>query len=302
VTVVYSDRYHLDLGGHVYPTEKYHRLYETAIERGVIRAADVLPPSPASWEDLGLVHTADYLARIRDGTLSIAEIAQLELPWSPDVACCFRLMTGGTIAAARSALSQGGRAVSFHIGGGLHHGFPDHGEGFCLFNDIAVAIRVLRRDAPGTRVAVVDLDVHQGNGTAFIFRDDDAVFTCSLHQARNYPGVKPPGSIDVGLDDGAGDGEYLEALAHVLPKVVAHSPAVIFYLAGADPYREDQLGGLNLSFDGLRRRDRMVLSGAADAGVPVVVTLAGGYARRVEDTVAVHLATLEECVRAERGA
>jgi acetoin utilization deacetylase AcuC-like enzyme len=302
VTVVYSDRYHLDLGGHVYPTEKYHRLYEAAVERGVIRAADILQPSPASWDDLALVHTVDYLAKVKSGRLSMAEIAQLELPWSTDVVSCFRLMTGGTIAAARSALAQGRGALAVHIGGGLHHGFPDHGEGFCVFNDIAVAIRVLQRDRPGVRVAVVDLDVHQGNGTAFIFRDDETVFTCSLHQEHNYPAVKPRGSLDIGFEDGAGDAEYLRALGTALPRVVAHAPGVIFYLAGADPYRDDQLGGLCLTLDGLRARDRMVLAAAGHAGVPVVVTLAGGYARRVEDTVAIHLATLEECVRAGKPA
>lgn len=294
--VVYSGRYHLDLGGHVYPTEKYHRLYRAAIDRGLLSPSDVREPVEASWEDLALVHTAEYLARIRDGSVSPDQIARLELPWSREMADCFRLMTGGTIQAARLALAPGASPLALHIGGGFHHGFPGHGEGFCLFNDVAVAIRVLQRVALVSRVAVIDCDVHQGNGTAFIFAGDPSVFTFSIHQQDNYPGVKPPSSLDVGLPDGVGDAEYLARLDEALPAVLAHRPDVVFYLAGADPYREDQLGGLQLTIDGLRQRDRSVLSAVGASGAPVVVTLAGGYARRVEDTVAIHLATVEECV------
>jgi acetoin utilization deacetylase AcuC-like enzyme len=303
VIAVYSDRYHIDLGGHVYPTEKYHRVYRAALERGLLTPVDVLEPCEASWDELSLVHTADYLSKVRNGTLSIDERFQLELPWSPELVECFRLMTGGTIVAARTAMSAGGPgAIVLHVGGGLHHAFPDHGEGFCVFNDVAVAIRVLQRERLASRAAVIDCDVHHGNGTAFIFAGDPSVFTFSMHQERNYPSVKPPGSLDIGLADGTGDGAYLSALEAALPKVFEHRPDVVFYLAGADPFEEDQLGGLRLTFDGLRARDRMVVAASCDRAAPLVVTLAGGYARRVEDTVGVHLATLEELLSGVRAA
>ena len=302
MTVVYSDRYHIDLGGHVYPTAKYHRLYRAALEQGLITPADIIEPTQASWEELSLVHTAGYLSKVRTGSLSSEDIAQLELPWSEEMADCFRLMAGGTIAAARTAATRGGPDTVLHIGGGLHHAFPDHGEGFCLFNDVAVAIRVLQHEKLVSRAAVIDCDVHHGNGTAFIFAGDASVFTCSLHQEHNYPAVKPPGSLDVGLADGLGDTAYLEALNQALPHVLSHRPEIVLYLAGADPFKEDQLGGLRLTFNGLRARDRAVMAAVGGAGIPVVVTLAGGYARRVEDTVAIHLATLEECLSGRRAA
>jgi acetoin utilization deacetylase AcuC-like enzyme len=210
----------------------------------------------------------------------------------------FRLMVGGTIEAALRA--SGNMAMAIHIGGGLHHAFPNHGEGFCPFNDVAIAVRILQQRGR-ERIAIVDLDVHHGNGTAFIFEADPRVLTCSIHQQHNYPIWKPAGSIDVGLPDGAGDRTYLAELAAVLPRVLAHEPECVFYLAGADPYEDDQLGGLRLTKDGLRRRDRMVVEAAGRAGLPLVVTLAGGYARRVEDTVAIHAATVEEAVAWSEG-
>jgi acetoin utilization deacetylase AcuC-like enzyme len=213
----------------------------------------------------------------------------------------FRLMVGGTIQAARlvcrldgSPLS--GCGLSIHLGGGLHHAFPNHGEGFCPFNDVAVAIRDLQRCGV-ERVAVVDLDVHHGNGTAFVFESDPRVFTFSMHQQHNYPMWKPRGSLDVGLPDGAGDARYLSELERAMPLVMAAHPQCVFYLAGADPYEDDQLGGLKLTRDGLRARDRLVVETVRAAGVPLVITLAGGYARRIEDTVAIHAATIEEARR-----
>ena len=231
-----------------------------------------------------------------DGTLSSQEVATLELPWSREVVEGFRLMTGGTLRAAR-LLFEGRHAIVIHIGGGFHHAFPGHGEGFCLFNDVAVAIRVLQRDGLAARAAVIDCDVHHGNGTAFIFERDPSVFTFSVHQEHNYPVFKPKGSLDIGLRDGAGDDDYLSALRGALPQVLDHSPDVAFYLAGADPFRDDQLGGLALTFDGLRERDTLVLEAMVSRGVPVVVTLAGGYARQLSDTVAVHLSTVEVVCR-----
>ena len=292
--IIYSPRYRVDIGPHVFPTQKYQLVQARLLESRIVDPADVIDPDPAAWEDLALVHTADYLAGLRDGTLAEDAILQLELPWSHDMVDAFRTMVGGTILAARRAVAD--RAIVAHIGGGLHHAFPNHGEGFCPFNDVAVAIRVLQRDGLASRAAVVDLDVHHGNGTAFIFESDPRVFTFSMHQQHNYPLWKPRGSLDIGFDDGTGDAAFLEQLEGALPTIMASRPECVFYLAGADPYEEDQLGGLALTQDGLRRRDRLVIDIARRAGVPLVIVLAGGYARRVEDTVAIHVATVEEAV------
>jgi acetoin utilization deacetylase AcuC-like enzyme len=303
--VVYSPRYEIDIGPHVFPTAKYRATRDGLIRAGVIQAGDVVEPQPATWDDLALVHTPDYLAKLRTGTLSAEDLAQLELPWSAGMVEGFRVMVGGTIEAATIACGLGEVRsqksefrISCHIGGGLHHAFPNHGEGFCPFNDVAVAIRVLQ--AHGIeRVAVVDLDVHHGNGTAFIFESDSRVFTFSMHQQHNYPMWKPRGSLDIGLTDGVHDAPYLGALERALPTVMASAPQCVFYLAGADPYEEDQLGGLKLTREGLRRRDRLVIGTVAAADIPLVVALAGGYARNVEDTVAIHMATIEEASTAK---
>ena len=230
---------------------------------------------------------------IRFGELSLTEQALLEIPWSEAIVDGFRLMSGGTVTAARMALERG---VSVHVGGGFHHAFANHGEGFCLFNDVALACRVLQRGHLARRAVVVDCDVHHGNGTAKLFEADPHVFTFSMHQRHNYPEVKPPSTLDIGLEDGTQDEEYLERLHEALPVVMAHDPDVMFYLAGADPYVGDQLGGLALTKDGLRQRDRLVIRSAEAAGVPIVVTLAGGYAKNVSDTIAIHVATAEEAI------
>jgi acetoin utilization deacetylase AcuC-like enzyme len=310
VIVVYSPRYHIDIGTHVFPTLKYQLLHDRIRADGgdgrTVPPTDFVEPAPASWDDLALVHTPEYLQKVQTGTFDQSELVQLELPMSPDVVEGFRLMTGGTLEAARrveraARTSEGAtrhpRLVSFHIGGGFHHAFADHGEGFCLFNDVAVAIRALIRDKAIERAAVVDLDVHHGNGTSFIFEREPRVFTFSMHQQHNYPVFKPRSSLDVGLDDGAGDSIYLRRLAPALEQVFAHRPDMVFYLAGADPYRDDQLGGLNVSKAALRERDRTVLRACAVRNIPVVVTLAGGYARRIDDTVDIHFATFDEARR-----
>jgi len=294
--VVYSPHYRVDIGRHVFPTEKYRLVTARLLEERLVQPSDILEPEPASWEDLGLVHTDGYLAGLRDGTLSEDAILQLELPWSREMVDGFRTMVGGTMLAARRAVED--RTIVAHVGGGLHHAFPDHGEGFCPFNDVAVAVRVLQRDALIDRAAIVDLDVHHGNGTAFIFESDPRVFTFSMHQQHNYPLWKPRGSLDIGLADGTGDAAFLEQLERALPAVMASAPQCVVYLAGADPYEQDQLGGLRLTRDGLRRRDRLVIETVRRAGVPLAVVLAGGYARRVEDTVAIHVATIDEARRA----
>jgi acetoin utilization deacetylase AcuC-like enzyme len=295
--VVYSRRYHIDIGPHVFPTIKYQLLFERLLQRYGLRDDDLIEPQPATWDELSLVHTAEYLHKVRTGTLTVEEIAQLEIPWAEEVVEGFRVMTGGTITAARVVMESGRPSVLAHLGGGFHHAFSNHGEGFCLFNDVAVAIRVLQAERGLDRAAVVDLDVHHGNGTAFIFETDRSVFTFSMHQQHNYPMFKPRGSLDIGLRDNAGDEEYLAALGGGLAKVMAFDPQVVFYLAGADPYRDDQLGGLGLTIEGLRARDRLVLGTCRHAHVPVVVTLAGGYARDVRDTVTIHAGTIEEVGR-----
>jgi acetoin utilization deacetylase AcuC-like enzyme len=291
---------------------KYAQVRDGLLAQGLVGPAALIEPAPAEWADLALVHSPEYLAKTREGGFRASELALLELPWSPAVAEGFRLMTGGTIAAARLAVGAGARtpppeevhagsgrrlAAAANLGGGFHHAFPSHGEGFCLYNDVAVAIRVLQRDGLVRRAAVVDVDVHQGNGTAFVFDGDPSVFTCSIHQEHNYPHVKPRSSLDVGLPDGTGDAEYLRALERALPAVFAAGPDLLVYVAGADPFLEDQLGGLCVTFEGLRGRDFLVLSAARDAGIPVAIVFAGGYARRIEDTAAIHLATIEEAVR-----
>jgi acetoin utilization deacetylase AcuC-like enzyme len=318
LTVVYSPGYRIEIGAHVFPTLKYSLIHAALLERGVIAPADIIEPEPATWDQLALVHTAEYLDKMRAGTMSDEDVEQLELPWSSALVEGFRLMTGGSITAAliacgcedlkvRSTKSEVRELPSYfvprpsyfspvcHLGGGLHHAFPNHGEGFCPFNDVAIAVRVLQ--ARGLeRIAIIDLDVHHGNGTAFIFESDPRVFTFSMHQQHNYPVFKPRSTLDIGLPDGAHDATYLRELERALPTVMAHRPECVFYVAGADAYEDDQLGGLRLTKDGLRRRDRMVVGAVRDANVPLVVTLAGGYARRTEDTVAIHVATIEEAV------
>jgi acetoin utilization deacetylase AcuC-like enzyme len=285
--VIYSPRYELPLGGHVWPTAKYRLIAERLCGRPEFELEE---PAPASWDDLALAHTREYLDKLRLNTLTTEEIATLELPWRAEMADGFRLMAGGTCAAVARAIEDGAAA---HIGGGLHHAFANHGEGFCLFNDVAVAVRVLQ--ARGLdRIAIVDLDVHHGNGTAFIFESDPRVFTFSVHQQHNYPVFKPRGALDIGLPDGTRDETYLRALQGALPKVLAWDPQCVFYLAGADPYEDDLLGGLRITKAGLRERDRLVIDAVRAAGVPLVITLAGGYARNVDDTVAIHVATIEE--------
>jgi acetoin utilization deacetylase AcuC-like enzyme len=302
--VVYSPRYRIDIGTHVFPTQKYQLVYAALLDHGVIGPDQVVEPEPASWQVLELVHTREYLEKLRWGRLTPEDLGQLELPWSEQLVEGFRTMVGGTVEAARLACGVArsrSDPLVVHLGGGLHHAFPDHGEGFCPLNDVAVAVRVLQSHGL-ERIAIVDLDVHHGNGTAFIFASDPDVFTLSIHQQHNYPMWKPRGSLDIGLPDGTGDAVYLAELDRALGRVIKTAPQCVFYLAGADPYEGDQLGGLRLTRDGLRRRDRKVIDAAVSAGAPLVITLAGGYAHRVDDTVAIHAATVEELRNAAQAA
>lgn len=293
MTIVWSPRYEVDIGAHVFPTRKYRLVRERLVDDGVATEDDFVEPEPASDDMLARVHTDEYLRKVREDDFSLAERWTLEVPTSPQLFEAMRLCCGGTTDAGRRALSAG---VSAHLGGGFHHAFADHGEGFCLLNDVAVAAVTLLEEGVVSRLAVVDLDVHHGNGTAAIFADEARVFTLSIHQEANYPVVKPPSDLDVGLEDGTDDAEYLAALDDALPEALEARPDLVLYLAGADPYRDDQLGGLGLTREGLRRRDRTVFDRCRAAGVPVAVVLAGGYARDTSDTVAIHAATIEEAL------
>ena len=293
--VIWSPDYELDIGPHVFPTRKYRLVKERLVEEGLVAEDDIVPPRRARRLDLARVHTREYLRKIRDGDFTQAEHLLREVPFSPELREAMSVCCGGTIECGRRALSDG---VCVHLGGGFHHAFADHGEGFCLLNDVAVAARALVIDGTVDRVAVVDLDVHHGNGTAAIFADDPDVYTFSMHQQRNYPSVKPAGDLDVGLADDTPDDTYLGKLDEHLPRVLDdHEPELVLYLAGADPYREDQLGGLGLTIEGLRRRDRLVLEACSERGVGVAVTLAGGYALDTNDTIEIHCNTVREAAR-----
>ena len=321
--LVYTDDYYLPIGAHVFPAEKYRMIHRRLLETGLAEPQDFIAPKPASDEDVLLVHTREYVQKLKTGTLSAMEELQMEVPYSPELVKAFWLAAGGSILAADLALRSG---VAFNIGGGFHHAFPDHGEGFCVVHDVAVAIKRMHQEGKITRAMTVDLDVHNGNGTAAIFppkqksgtplpsagairhdvrrnssdleplgasTGDLEVFTISLHQAHNYPAYKPPSSIDVHLPDATNDEEYLGWLDQALSSAFRNfEPELICYIAGADPYKEDQLGGLALTIDGLKKRDELVFRVAKERGVPVMVTYAGGYAHHVDDTVTIHCNTV----------
>jgi len=289
MNIVYSEGYDLHLGDHVFPSVKYRLTKEKLIKEGWARAQDFVEPEPAADNDVALVHEQDYIYKLKHGTLSYTEILRLEVPYSRELIKAVWLCAGGSILAGRLALEAG---TSVNLAGGFHHAFADHGEGFCVLHDVAIAIRRLQKDGAIRSAMILDCDVHQGNGTAGIFGADPDVFTFSIHQERNYPYPKPPSSLDINLEDGTGDDEYLAALEHGLVESFGRfRPDLVFYLAGADPYREDQLGGLKLSLQGLEHRDRLVFERARKYNAPVAVTLAGGYARHVADTVLIHATT-----------
>jgi len=300
VKAYYSDTFVLPLPeGHRFPMTKYRMLREALITHQVIEESDLAVPEPADWDDLRLVHAEGYVHAVASGMLSADAQRRIGFPWSPQMVERSRRSVGATIAAARTALS--GTKVAANLAGGTHHAFSDHGSGYCIFNDVAVAARVLMRDGLVERATVVDLDVHQGDGTAAIFRDDPGVFTMSLHGATNFPFRKEVSSLDVTFADGAGDDEYLPALAMHLPDVLdATSPDIVFYLAGADPYEGDRLGKLALTIEGLRERDRFVFSQCRERSIPVAVVMSGGYCPDIDAIVTIHVNTIKEAVRSER--
>ena len=288
--LVYHERYDLNLGEHVFPSQKFRLIAEALLAEGVATKADFLRPEPASDEDILRVHTADWVRKLKTGTLTASEVMKLEVPYSPELVEAVWLAAGGTILAAQSALRDGFGA---NLGGGFHHAYPGHGEGFCAIHDVAVAIRRLQADKAVRKAMVVDTDVHHGNGTAAIFAGDESVFTISIHQENNYPPHKPPSNIDLNMWDRADDVEYLGELIPVVQKSLDDfRPDIVFYVGGADPFCEDQLGGLSLTKRGLSERDRKVFEEVRRRGIPVATTLAGGYARRVEDTVRIHVNTI----------
>ncbi len=318
--LIYSDDYFLPIGAHVFPAEKYRRVHDRLIATQLAETADFVTPQPASDQDVLLVHKPEYVRKLKTGTLSPSEEMQMEIPYSPELVRAFWLAAGGSILAAHHALKDG---IGFNIGGGFHHAFPDHGEGFCMVHDVAVAIRRMQRDDKIRTAMTVDCDVHQGNGTAAIFAGTRVptqplpstsasslgspsgpggkmrhahagdVFTISLHQHNNYPAWKPHSSIDVDLPDGIEDDDYLAWLDNALSSGLRQfEPDLICYIAGADPYQEDQLGGLKLTIGGLKKRDELVFRVAKARQIPVMVTYAGGYARNVDDTVTIHCNTV----------
>ena len=288
--LVYSDRYDLNLGSHVFPSVKYRLTKEALLRDRIVEPGDFVEPPPASDDDIALVHHREYLRKLQTGKLSYLEVMRLEIPYSPELIRAVWLCAGGSILAGRLALEEG---VAVNLGGGFHHAYPDHGEGFCVLNDFAIAIRRLQKDGRIERAMTVDCDVHQGNGTAAIFGGDHTVYTMSIHQENNYPYPKPPSSLDINLADAVEDEEYVRELTQGLDRALAEfTPDLIFYVAGADPYRDDQLGGLKLSLEGLEKRDRLVFEKARAKSIPVAVTLAGGYARRLEDTIQIHSNTI----------
>lgn len=289
--LIYHPGYDLNLGAHVFPSKKYRLIHEALFDEGTAGPTDFMEPGPAIDEDILLVHGRGWVDRLKSGTLSIKELMALEIPYSEAMVRAFWLATGGTILAARNALHS---RLGFNLSGGFHHAFPDHGEGFCAIHDVAIAIRKLQKEGLIQKAMVVDCDVHHGNGTAGIFSGDKSVLTLSIHQCNNYPTDKPPSTIDIHLSDGASDEEYLMRLKQTCQFAVnGFAPDLLMYIAGADPYFDDQLGGLALTMEGLMARDQFVFDLCLSHNVPVAVTLAGGYARDVQDTVRIHCNTVK---------
>ena len=288
--VFYTPRYYAEIGeGHVFPIRKFELVRDRLLAEGTLEPAEIVEPSPAPLEDVLLVHTEDYITRLCNGQLTPKEIRRLGLPWSESLVRRSFYAVGGTFAATNVALTEG---YSSNLAGGTHHSFADRGEGFCVLNDVAIAIRALRARNRISRAAIVDCDVHQGNGTATIFAGDPETFTFSIHGANNYPLFKAQSTLDVELPDGTGDAEYLDTLARHLPAVFAHDPEIVFYLAGADPFTKDKLGRLALSIDGLRERDSHVLRECYEREVPVVTVMSGGYGKDINDTLEIHCNTI----------
>ncbi len=291
IYALYSDHYVIELPPHhPFPIQKYRLIRERLLAEGTLNPDHLLEPTLAEASDVRLVHSAEYWQHLTAGTLPESAIRRLGLPWSEALLRRSRASVQGTLTAARIAIREG---VAVNLAGGTHHAFPDRGEGYCVLNDIAIAIRALQYDGWMQRMAVLDCDVHQGNGTAAVFADEPDVYTFSIHGANNYPLVKVPGSLDIGLPDATGDEEYLQVLEPAIARILSEfRPGLVFYLAGVDPHERDRLGRLRLTHEGLRRRDELVLRTCREAGIPVAVTLGGGYGQDIRDTVEAHCNTV----------
>ncbi|HET7292779.1 MAG TPA: histone deacetylase [Vicinamibacteria bacterium] len=287
--LVFHPDFNVNMGAHVFPAQKYRLLRERLLHERLASQEDFVAPEPADDADVLRVHTPEYVRKVKSGDFTPVELRTLEVPWSRALVRAVWLAAGGALLAGRLARRDG---CAFLLGGGFHHAFPDHGEGFCLVHDVAVAARGLRARGEARRITIVDLDVHHANGTGAIFAGDPDTFTVSLHQESYYPADRPANSIDIGLRERTGDAAYLAALDDPLRAALEFRPDVLFYLAGADPYERDRLGSLKLTLDGLAERDRRVFRAAHDASVPVAVALAGGYAERPADTVTIHYQTV----------
>jgi acetoin utilization deacetylase AcuC-like enzyme len=291
VKIYHSERFSIPLPeGHRFPMPKYSLLRQRVLESGLFSPEELIEGEPASDEQLLLAHTPEYIQKVTQGLLSEKEVRRIGLPWSPQLVERARRSVGCTIAACHSALHDG---LAANLAGGTHHAYPDHGEGYCVFNDVAVAARAIQAEAAARRILVIDCDVHQGNGTAAIFAGDPTVFTFSIHGEKNFPSHKEISDLDIALPDGTGDQAYLDALQEGLRQSLqAANAELAIYLAGADPFAGDRLGRLSLSKAGLLERDRMVLAACSRLRLPVAITMAGGYAKDVGDIADIHFQTL----------
>lgn len=293
VSFIYSKNYYCDIGQHVFPMEKFRLIYEALIKEKLVKPKEVLEPEPATFDQLRLVHTDTYLKDLLNLRWTYRTMYS-EMPLTKQIVDAYFLAAGGTILATRKAIKN--KSITVNLGGGFHHTFADHAEGFCYINDIAVAIRVMQKEQKIKTAFVIDCDLHQGNGTAHILKDDDSVFTFSIHQENNYP-AKQNSVLDIGLEDYTKDAEYLVAMKTVIPKQVdAFKPDLIVYVAGADPYEHDQLGKLKITMDGLKHRDDLVTTYCRDKQIPLAIVLAGGYAINTKDTVRIHVNTCKSAI------
>jgi acetoin utilization deacetylase AcuC-like enzyme len=293
--IIYSDRYHIDIGAHVFPTIKYKLIKKRLLaDLAIVNRIAFVEPEIACEKDISRVHAKEYLDKLKSGKLSPEEILALELPFSKELAESAMLCSGGTIRACEAALEDG---LGIHLGGGFHHAFSGHGEGFCVLNDIAVGVMKLTEEGRIKKALIIDCDLHQGNGTADIFRKSKNVFTFSIHQENNYPFYKPKSTMDIGLADRTKDKEYLERLEEHIPRIISDfKPELIMYVAGADPYEHDQIGNLALTIDGLKKRDLFIYTQARNYQIPIAVVLAGGYAVKKEDTVEIQFNTIKTAI------
>jgi acetoin utilization deacetylase AcuC-like enzyme len=298
--IYYSDHLLVPLPqGHRFPMPKYALLHQR-LREAHLPQVELLPAEPATDEQLLLVHDREYLDKVIQGALSEKELRRIGFPWSPELVIRSRYSVGGTICTCRAALQEGYAA---NLAGGTHHAYPDHGEGYCVFNDVAVAARVLQAERRARRVVILDLDVHQGNGTAAIFANDPTVFTFSVHGAKNFPFHKEVSDLDIALPDGSDDAVFLEAVQSGLPRALKQAEAdLAIYIAGADPYLDDRLGRLAMTKEGLAERDRLVLEQCRSYGLPVAVVMGGGYARQVDDVVDIHMQTMRLLAQMADGA